>query len=109
MSDPDRPQVYVNVSGGVAEATVTRGDAEVIVFDWDEVEEEREPEVLERLRPRLEAVADERYRNRLLADLDDEIVGRRRDIEERAEAREKHHQRRLQEARDLLRAEGEIE
>ncbi len=29
------PQIYVSVEGGIAEATTTRGEAEIILIDWD--------------------------------------------------------------------------
>lgn len=71
------PQVYVNVSGGIAEATVTRGDAEVIVQDWDNlsggglVDYERED--LEAMREKLSRVAALGYRRSLLADIDEKL------------------------------------
>jgi len=65
-------QVYVNVSGGVAETTVTRGPVEVIHVDWDDVKA-GDLEFAREVRERIEQVDDEEYRTRLLADIDREI------------------------------------
>ena len=76
----ERPQVYVNVSGGIAEATVTRGDVEVIQVDWDNENDAPDSESLLDTRAELEKVADEKYRTRLLADID-ELIGAAREEE----------------------------
>ena len=72
-----KPQVYVNVSGGIAEATVTRGDAEVIEQDWDNLNDgglgDYDREDLEAMREKLSGVADPGYRKRLLVDIDEKI------------------------------------
>jgi hypothetical protein len=85
----DRPQVYVNVSGGVAEATVTRGDVEVIEHDWDNLNDgnamDYDPEDLLAMREKLSAVADPKYRDRLVADMDEAIAINKQDDPDRWE------------------------
>lgn len=73
----DRAQVYVNVSGGIAEATVTRGDVEVLQVDWDDLNDSGDLEQLEEYREYIEKVADEEYRTRLLIDIDTLIAAAR--------------------------------
>src|SRR5262245_50561543 len=68
-----KPQVYVNVSGGIAEVTVTRGDVEVIHIDWDNFEEAEYIQDLIEAREEIDKVAMPGYRKRLLADIDDLI------------------------------------
>lgn len=104
----EKPQVYVNVSGGIAEATVTRGDVDVIQIDWDNVNDESDIDTLREYRSELEQVADEEYRTRLLADMDEVIekaIAEEEDAEIREEERRQHE---LAKARDLLRAAGEL-
>lgn len=69
------PQVYVNVSGGVAEATVTRGEVDVIEHDWDNLRDEGDYDWddLQAMREKLSRVANSEYRARLLADIDEVI------------------------------------
>ena len=69
------PQVYVNVVGGIAEVTVTRGDVEVIHVDWDNFEngDDNDYDTLLETREELEKVAQPRYRQQLLKDIDELI------------------------------------
>lgn len=78
----DRPQVYVNVSGGIAEVTVTRGDVEVVHIDWDNLDgnSDAELDVLEDAREEIEKVADIEYKMRLLDDID-ELIHKHPDYE----------------------------
>lgn len=70
-AETTRPQVYVNVSGGIAEATVTRGDVEVILVDWDMFRDGDEaPGQIAETRADILRVADSEYRALLLRDID---------------------------------------
>jgi hypothetical protein len=70
------PQVYVNVSGGIAEATVTRGEVDVIHVDWDNFRDGDASLLdLEDARDEIERVADTEYRARLLDDITELIEG----------------------------------
>lgn len=89
----ETPQVYINEGedgGGYAEATVTRGQVDVIHVNWNEVNERAEVverelrlinppdpddvEYLTEARKGLERVADPEYRGRLLEDFDTEML-----------------------------------
>lgn len=35
----ERPQVYVSVSGGIANAEATRGEVDIVIVDWDSFED----------------------------------------------------------------------
>ena len=67
------PQVYVNVSGGIAETTVTYGRVDVIEIDWDNLNEEEDYDTLLEAREEIEQVAQPAYRDRLLAAIDELI------------------------------------
>lgn len=73
-----KPQVVVNVLEGVAEATVTRGEADLILHDWDALNDgnslDYERVDLDAMRAELARVADPEYRMRLLADMDKVIA-----------------------------------
>jgi hypothetical protein len=73
------PQVYVNLSDedGIAEVTVTRGEVEFIVQDWNALHDggwrDYEHADLIAMRDKLAGVALPEYRDRLLADIQEFI------------------------------------
>ncbi len=72
-----RAVVYINVSGGIAEATVMRGDVDVVLVDWDNYNEGIDDSLTyDRLlqdREDLATLPDSRYKEQLLADADELI------------------------------------
>jgi hypothetical protein len=104
-----RPQVYVNVKGGIAEATVTRGDVEIIQVDWDMFEDsEPEAEDILNVYRELKLVADASYRRDLLDGLKEEVSRLTSWRRERRAADKRREQNQLREARELLIAAGEL-
>ena len=106
------PQVYINVSGGIAEATVMRGEAEIILVDWDNLNDAGvDPDDLEYARQEITNLSEDRqrdYRARLLSDITELIEGHEQEQREIAEHAELRKERELEAARSLLRRNGEL-
>jgi len=73
LHNADRPQIYVYLTnGGILDWQVTRGDIDVITFDWDE-NMERTIEDWEDAKEQLAEIADPALRRNELASVDEEI------------------------------------
>lgn len=103
------PQVYINVSGGIAEGYVTRGKAEIIQVDWD-IFDDNVPtadEVLSIYRD-LKTIADVTYRKALLINLKEAVNRLTSWNRAERELRKRKEHNRLTEARRILQEAGEL-
>lgn len=104
----ENPQVYVSVSGGIANAEATRGEVDIVIVDWDSFEDNipTEDEV-EWIRDGLESLAEPHRTSQLIA-LKEQLDK----IEAVAEADRLHAEEKrrdeLAAARSLLRDAGEL-
>lgn len=99
------PQVFVSVLGGVAEAWVTRGKADIVFIDWDEFEDNvPTDEWITETRAELERL-DEKHRAGQLAAFDEEVQKIRNWNEEARLAEEDRHAREVLAARKLIEQE----
>ncbi len=104
----EKPQVYVSVLGGIANAEATRGEVDIVIVDWDSFEDNiPTDDEVQWITDGIESLA-EPYRTSQLVTLKEELDK----IEGLAEAdrldAEKTRRRELAAARSLLKGPGEL-
>lgn len=104
----ERPQVYVSVLGGIANAEATRGEVDIVIVDWDSFEDNiPTDDEVQWITDGIESLA-EPYRTSQLITLKEELDK----IEDFAEAdrldAEETRRQELAAARSLLKDAGEL-
>lgn len=104
----ERPQVYVSVSGGIAETEATRGDVDIVTVDWDVFNVDLPDEwETDDMREQLERLA-EPARGEQLAIFAEHMRKITRWRRQRADAEKRREEEALKNARRLLREAGEL-